>query len=657
MNITELARKLRITPAELHEYLPQFGFDIGRKAIKINTNLANRIIKEWPLLKRRMEEQKTDDAKDRPAPSTPLTANKQIIIPNFITVREFSALTSQPVKIILAELMKNGVIASLNEKIDFDTAWLIGSDLGLSVIREETAGQGEASGPDNKLKNIMAQESKNDLKPRPPVIVVMGHVDHGKTKLLDAIRRTNVVDQEAGGITQHIGAYQVTRRHKLITFIDTPGHEAFTAMRSRGAKIADVAILVVAADDGVMPQTVEAFQIIKAAGIPFVVAINKIDKPEANLDKTKQELATKLQITPEDWGGQTVCAPISAKTGAGITDLLDLVLLTADTEAEHITANPAAAAVGTVVESHVDKGAGPVATILVQNGTLKIGDQLTLNGVQIGKVRCLNDYRGEKIDIAAPATPVQVIGLKSMPQVGDMVQVGAGEKIKFKKVKNFLKETTADNENGQKGTTGKKINLIIKSDVLGSAEAIEESLEKINTEEVRAQIVRKGLGNITDGDIKQAEAAGAAIIGFNVKVPAVISELAREKNVIIKIYSIIYDLLNDVKEMMQNALEPFYSRRDLGRLKVLAVFKTVKGGQIIGGKVIDGIVEARANLEIEREKNIIGRGLIAKLQSAKQDVSFCEANQECGIEYEGNQPIAKDDILIIYREEKVVKKL
>lgn len=657
MNITELARKLKITPAELHEYLPQMGFDIGKKAIKINPNAANKIIREWPQYKRRLAEQKLAAEKEPVEEAVEAEPLKTIALAQTVTVRELAALTGLPIKAILAELMKNGVIASLNEKIDFDTAWLVGSELGFQVEQKEDAAE-SAQPAENRLKGIMAKESQEDLKPRPPVIVVMGHVDHGKTKLLDAIRRANVVDQEAGGITQHIGAYQVERRQKLITFIDTPGHEAFTAMRGRGAKIADIAILVVAADDGVMPQTVEAFQIIKAAAIPYVVAINKIDKPEANIDKTKQELSSKLKIVPEDWGGKAICAPISAKAGTGIIELLDIVLLVADTVAEHITANPNAAAVGTVVESHVDKGAGPVATILVQNGTLSQGDQLALNGLNIGKVRCLNNYRGEKIASALPSTPVQIVGLKSLPEVGDVVEVGAGEKIKFKKAKNLLKQAAAQKAAGDnKPSAAKKIYLIVKSDVLGSAEAIEESFEKINTEEVQAKIVYKGLGNVSDGDIKRAEASHALILGFNVKVPPALEELAREKNVGIRNYAIIYDLINDIKGMMQNLLEPAYKRIDLGKLKVLAVFKTDKNRQIIGGKVTEGRIESGAALEIKRDNNIIGWGKILKLQSAKQDIGSCEAGEECGIEYEGNAIIAENDRLLIYREEKITKKL
>src|SRR3989339_627709 len=372
MNITELARILKITPQELRNYLPLLGFHIGRKAIKINKSEANKIIKDWPNLRRKIEMDAQEKIKEEEKKKKELITSEKVEIPEFIPVRDFSALTGAPVNLILAELMKNGIFASLNEKIDFDTAWLVGLELGFEVVRKE---------------------EKHKLLSRPPVIVVMGHVDHGKTRLLDSIRKSHVIEGEAGGITQHIGAYQTVRNGQVLTFIDTPGHEAFTAMRSRGAKIADVAILVVAADDGVKPQKTEAYKIIESAGIRFVIAINKIDKEASNIEKPKQYISSKLNIVPEYWGGKIVCVPISAKQGTGITDLLDMVLLTAETESENIKANPDASAAGTIIESNIDKGAGPVATILIQNGTLRVGDQLVLNNIIVGKIKSLNNYK------------------------------------------------------------------------------------------------------------------------------------------------------------------------------------------------------------------------------------------------------------------------
>jgi translation initiation factor IF-2 len=659
MNLTELARILKVSPQELKDKLPLLGFDIGQKAIKVDNPTAQRIIREWPKLIRELEEkQRREKIKAVEEKGETQAAGKEIKIPKFITVREFADLANLPVSKVLSELMKSGTFVSMNEKIDFDTAAIIGADLGLEISPAESeTGKDELEfeGEKSKLKKILEEEKEENLQPRPPVIVVMGHVDHGKTKLLDAIRRTDVVAGEAGGITQHIGAYQVEKKGKSITFIDTPGHEAFTAMRSRGAKVADIAILVVAADDGVKPQTVEAFNIIKASQIPFIVAINKIDKPEADINKTKQELSNQLNITPEDWGGKTISVPVSAKTGAGLEDLLDMVLLTADIEAKNMKANPLSKAVGTVVESHIDKGEGAVATILIQNGTLKVGDQLSFNNLSYGKVRALKNYRGESINEACPSTPVKIIGLKAAPQVGDILEVGEGEKVKIKNMRSTFRKLAVAEKEEQKESKIKKIHLIIKSDVLGSAEAIEESLQKASTEEVKVEIIHKGLGNITEGNINQAEASNAQIIGFHVKASPQIAELAREKNITIKIYDIIYDLINDIKKQIEALTEVELRRVDLGKLKVAAIFRTEPKGQIVGGRVIEGKIETDSLIEIIRDKEIIGQGKLIKLQSGKQDVKSVEINQECGIEYGGKPLVKAGDILQFYKNEKVKK--
>ncbi len=648
MNITALARALKITPQELRDALPKLGYDIGQKAIKINRNVANKIIKDWPRLRRILAKEK--EKQEEKKQEFKELKNKKIVLPSVLTVREFSEISGLPLNVVLSELMKNGIFASLNEKIDFDTAWLIGSEMGM-VVEKKKDEEENLDKKENKLEEVLKNEDKKNLLERPPVIVVMGHVDHGKTSLLDAIRRTNVIGAEAGGITQHIGAYQVERKKQTITFVDTPGHEAFTAMRSRGAKIADIAILVVAADDGVKPQTIEAYRIIEASGIPFVVAINKIDKAEANPDKVKQELSNKLNIIPEDWGGNVICVPISAKVGTGIDDLLDMVLLTAQTESEKMKANPKASAIGTIIESHIDKGAGPLATILIQNGTIRLGDKLTANGILIGKIKALKDYRGQNIKEAGPATPVQIIGLKILPEVGDIIEVGDGKKIKHKK--SYKAETHTIQNIPEENKNIKKFNVIIKSDVLGSAEAIEESLMKINTEEVMVKIIHKGLGNISDGDIKKAEATQSVILGFNVKVPPTMEDLARERGVEIKLYSIIYDLINDVKEKMEKLVEPKFEKKNLGRLKVLAIFKTEKNSQIIGGKVIDGIVEQDALFEINRDNAFLDEGKLIKLQEGKQDVSQVETDHECGMQIESKTEIQKGDILDFYKTVKL----
>jgi len=655
MNVSELARILKLTPQELRDKLPQLGFHIGQKAIKIDDRIAKKIISQWPTLSKKLATPQSFKDRQLARENQAPTVKRVIALPSFITVRDFAVLANLPVNKVLGELMKNGIFASLNERIDYETAAVVGTDLGLEIKTDQDTDENTEQEV-SKLVTIIQKEKSEDMLERAPVVVVMGHVDHGKTKLLDAIRSTDVVAGEAGGITQHIGAYQVTRKGQPLTFIDTPGHEAFTAMRSRGAKIADIAILVVAADDGVMPQTVEAFRIIEAAKIPFIVAINKIDKPEANLDKTKQELSTQLGIIPEDWGGKTVCAPISAKEGTGIQDLLDLILLTAEVEQDNIKANPSASAVGTIIDSRIDKGEGPVATVLIQNGTLRIGDQLLFDGMIYGKVRALKNYRGENIAEATPSTPVKIIGLKVAPVVGDILETGEGEKVKFKNIKTGLTKPDSAISSQADDSSAKKINLIIKSDVLGSAEAIEESLEKIGNQDIKVKIISKGLGNIAEGDIIRADAAKAQIVGFHVKITPQAEDLAREKGVSFKLYQIIYDLIDEVKQQMQELVVPEIRRTELGKLHVKAIFRSDINEQIFGGKVTSGKIENDSLIEVERGGLIVAQGKITELQSGKQTVTSVEAGEECGIKYQG-EPVKENDILYFYKEEKITKKL
>jgi len=658
MNLTELARILRISPQELRDLLPQAGFAIGQKAIKVDNNTAKKIIKDWPQIRRDWEQKKMALAIKKQNEFLP-KEKKTISIPPVITVRAYAEVAGIPVNRVLAELMKNGVFTSINEKIDFDTAAIIGENLNLEVLLLEEEFTSETK-EDKKLEDILAQEKESDLISRPPVIVVMGHVDHGKTKLLDSIRNTDVVAGEAGGITQHIGAYQINRKGKAITFIDTPGHEAFTAMRSRGAKVADIAILVVAADDGVKPQTVEAFRIIEAAKIPYLVAINKIDKPAADVNRTKQELSSQLNITPEDWGGKTICAPISAKDGVGIEELLDMVLLLSELESPNLKANPQSEAAGTVIESNVDKAAGPLATILVQNGTLRVGDQLCFDGVVYGKVKSLKNYRGEDIKEAGPSSPAKILGLKTSPAVGDILTVGEGEKLKMKKIKSSVANieiASANHEENNQDDKTSKINVVIKTDFLGSAEAIEESLLKLNNDKVKVKVISKGLGYITEGDVKRAEDSEAKILGFNVRISPAIATLVRDKKVSVKIFSIIYDLIKYVKEEMQLLVKPEINRVDLGRLKILAVFRTENNSQIVGGKVLDGLIKNNALVEVKRGEAIICTGRISRLQSGKQDVETVEKDQEAGLKFEGKPLIAAGDILNVYIEERIVDKI
>ncbi len=653
MNITELARILKVSPFELRQLLPQMGFNVGNKAIKVDKMIAKKIIRGWPVFMAQVERQREMEEKAKKEQEALVKKEiKKIEIGHFITVKDLASRANLPVNMVLKELMKNGVFVSMNEKIDFDSAAIIGAELGLEMVLKTEEDVVEQDSGKEILAEAIKKEDQSKLETRPPVIVVMGHVDHGKTKLLDAIRKTNVTAGESGGITQHIGAYQVIRKDQKITFIDTPGHEAFTAMRSRGAKVADIAILVVAADDGVKQQTIEAFRIIEAAKIPFIVAINKIDKEEADIDRTKQELSSKLNIIPEDWGGKTVCVPISALAGQGIEDLLDMVLLAREMEAENLKANPEASAIGTIIESNIDKGAGPVATILVQNGSLEVGDQLCFNGIVYGKVRALQNYKGEDIDRAEPSDPARVLGLKILPEVGDILEVGEGRRLKTKKISSKLQSEQAP-ITSEVEDDSLKINLIIKADFLGTAEAIEESLMKINTKKIKVKIIHKGLGNIGEGDVKRAEDSQAQILGFNVKVSAQVEDLLREKNIKVNTFSVIYDLIEYVRSEMKNIYQPEIVRKDLGKLEVLAIFRTENKSQIVGGKVLEGEIENNAMVEIWRHEAFVDKGKISKLQSGKQDVNSVEQGKECGINYEGRPIIEVGDTLLFYKEEEL----
>ncbi len=640
--------------------LPKLGFDVGGRAIKIDDRTAQDIIQKWSLLKKEYDKIVSAEAKKAAAKEEQEAAvvegKKEIEIHDFIVVRDLAALLGKPVTELLKELMKNGILASMNEKIDFTTASIIAEDLGFKVKKQEEKKESEAIiSAQEKLRHIL--EKMEEAEPRPPVVVVMGHVDHGKTKLLDAIRQTNVVATEAGGITQHIGAYQAEKNGRRITFIDTPGHEAFSVMRSRGARVADVAVLVVAADDGVQPQTVEALKIASAAKIPFVVAINKVDKPNINLDRVKSSLS-ELGYIPEDYGGKIPCIPVSAKTGQNISGLLDVILLIADLEKDKIMANPSRNAMGTIIESHIDKGEGPVATVLIQTGTLRRGDPLVINSQVYGKVRAMKDWCGANVDGAPPSMPVKILGFKVLPEVGEILEVqeevGA---LKFKKVKPsrpaiFQAPAMQIKEEGKE----KKFhNIVLKADVLGSLEAIVGSLEKINHPEVGVKIVSRGLGNITENDVLSAEAAAGVVYGFNVIASPAIIELAREKQVEIKLFNIIYDLLNKIKSELEKLLSPDYYRTVLGRVKVISKFWAKRGEMIAGGMVIDGRLEPNSLFRIFRNKEDVGGGDVLTLQQGKQSANEVRAGVECGLKIKTKDEVLEGDILEVYIEEEKKK--
>ncbi len=663
MNVSELARQLRgvNSAEELLEILPEFGFDVGKRAIKIDDKIAQKIMRAWPKIQKELDFRKRQAEQERKEREREMRKQMQheVVVPAVVTVRDFATLLDVPVAEVIKTLMKNGVMATLNERIDFDTATIIADEFGVTLVKGE--GGETTQRQDEKLKAHFEGDTNKVL--RAPVIVIMGHVDHGKTKLLDTIRESNVIEGESGGITQHIGAYQAERNGKKITFIDTPGHEAFTAMRSRGAKIADIAILVVAADDSIKPQTKEAIKIIRDAKLPMIVAINKIDKPEANVERVKQDLAQE-NLAPEEWGGSTIVQEISAKENINIDKLLDTILLVADMEQEKIVANPNKQAAGTVIEAHVEKSVGPVATILVQSGTLRVGDQMMINDALYGKVRALIDYTGAEVQQAGPSAPVKVLGFKYAPAVGDLMEVPHGEvsrQAKKAKIGEMNRDTSvvqksrssSDEENEEAVQT---LKVVVKADTLGSLEVIIESLEKLATEKAKVKILKKGLGNITDTDITTAAEEGALVLAFHVKPHPTAQTLANERDIDIHEYTIIYNLIDEVKAKLEAMIKPDIVRKDLGKLEVLAVFSSEKNTMVFGGRVLEGMMVKGAKVEVYRNGTLYEKGTIIGLQSGKMEVNEVVEGNECGIQYKGSSDVQVGDIIQAYQEiEKAVK--
>lgn len=673
MNVSELSRRLRVSMKELNEVLPHYGFDIGHRAVKVDDKIAEKILHEWRRMysdwkekQRRAAEQKRLAEKEARR-----AEGKFVVLPGVVTVRDFATLLQLPVTAVIGELMKNGILASMNERIDFDTAAVIAEDLGFSVTRTEgdTADKESTAEVSQvaEMKATLEGESAEKLLPRAPVIVIMGHVDHGKTKLLDTIRKTNVIDTESGGITQHIGAYQVVKNNRALTFIDTPGHEAFTVMRSRGARVADIAILVVAADDGVMPQTKEAIKIIQAAHLPVVVALNKMDKEGINLDRVKTELANEgMQI--EEWGGSVPLVPISAKTGLNVDKLLETLLLVADVEAEKIRANPDRPAMGTVIEAHVDKGEGPVATILVQGGTLHRGDPLIVAGRLYGSVRAMKNYRGETVTEAPPSMPIKILGFKVAPEVGDILDVSkaaGAEMVDLKKIKSSgmaqaaVVQKTVGEEVPVEEEEQKKLwlNVIVKADVLGSLEALMQSLEKYQSEEVGVRVVNRGLGNFTEAEVARAESQNAVLLGFHVLPIPSAAELARTKNIEIHLFKVIYDLLRFVEERLQTMVPKEVVVTEFGSVKILAIFRADKRAQTVGGRVEQGKLVSNVLVRVWRNREYVADGKLVSVQMGKTDVPEVPAGHECGMRYEGREPLQVNDVLEAYNKEERVKKV
>ena len=601
--------------------------------------------------KRRQEEQ---DRLRRLQLEIAKKAPVKVMIPDEISVGELASRMKKTGAEVVKCLIKNGVMASLSDVIDYDTAAIIAEEMGCKVEKEVVVTIEE------KLIDT-TEDKEEDLLPRAPVVVVMGHVDHGKTSLLDYIRHADVVSGEAGGITQHIGAYQVNVKGSPVTFLDTPGHEAFTAMRARGAMITDVAILVVAADDGIMPQTVESINHAKAAEIPIIVAVNKMDKPTANPDRIMQQL-TEYGLVAEEWGGDTIICPISAKTGMGIDNLLDMVVLTA--EMRELKANPNRSAHGAVIEARLDRGRGPVATLLVQNGTLNQGD-IIIAGTAVGRVRAMTNDKGQKVTQAGPSVPVEIIGMSEVPGAGDDFHAVADERM----ARELVEQRKHEQKNAMNNNVGKvtledlfsqiqagemkNLNVIVKADVQGSAEAVKASLEKLSNEEVRVRVIHCAVGAISESDVMLAGTSGAIIVGFNVRPDANAKDTAARMKVDMRMYRVIYDAINEVEAAMKGMLSPKFKEVDLGRAEVRNVFRITGVGMVAGCYVLDGKMQRNAQMRLLRDNIVIYDGAIASLQRFKDSVKEVAAGYECGITFEKFQDIKEGDIIEAFIMEQI----
>ena len=578
----------------------------------------------------------------------------EITIPETITVKDFAAEMKKTSGEVIKKLLGYGILATINNEIDFDTAYLIAQEFGINAIKKEVV----------KEEDILFDETEDreeELETRPPVIVVMGHVDHGKTSLLDAIRSTNVIEGEAGGITQHIGAYKVEVNGREITFLDTPGHEAFTSMRARGAQVTDIAILVVAANDGVMPQTIEAINHAKAAEIPIIVAVNKIDLEGANVEKVKQEL-TKYDLVPEEWGGDTIFVPISAKEGTNIDTLLEMVLLVADMK--ELKANPKKQAKGVVIEAKLDKSKGAVATMLVQRGTLDVGDTIVVGSV-IGRIRAMTNEKGKKVKKAGPSTPVEITGLPEVPVAGETFYEVKDEKTakhlierrkrqeREKKVNATSKVTLNDLFTQIEKGHLKTLNLIVKADVQGSVEAVKQSLEKLSNEEVEVKVIHSNVGGVTETDVTLAKVSNAIIIAFNVRPEPLARDMAKKEEVEIKQYSVIYQAIDDVEAAMKGMLDPKFEEKVIGTAQVRQTFKVSSVGTIAGCYVLDGKISRNAGIRVIRDNVVIHDGKLISLKRFKDDAKEVAAGYECGVQIENFNDIKEDDILEVYIMEEI----
>ncbi len=622
----------------------------NKKKNKQDYERKNRKQEQYVNLEKKTGHKKRN-AQPQPQAEKKTDEVRSISLPEVMTVRELAERIDVPASKVVEKLFMQGILATVNQEVDYEKAEEIALEFNCIAEKEEKV---------DVIAELLKEEEEDEstLVSRPPVVCVMGHVDHGKTSLLDAIRETHVTDREAGGITQHIGASVVQINGQKITFLDTPGHEAFTAMRMRGANSTDIAILVVAADDGIMPQTIEAISHAKAAGIEIIVAINKIDKEGANIDYVKQGLAEQGLI-PEDWGGSTICVPVSARTGEGITDLLEMVLLAADIL--ELKANPKRNARGLVIEAQLDKGRGAVATVLVQKGTLKVGEPIAA-GSSYGKVRAMIDDKGRRVKEAGPSTPVEILGLSSVPNAGEVFVACDSERDARSFAETFvsqnrekmLEETRSrmslDDLFSQIQTGNlKELELIVKADVQGSVEAVKQSLTKLSNEEVVVKVIHGGVGAINESDISLASASNAIIIGFNVKPDATAKATAEQEKVDIRLYSVIYKAIEDIEAAMKGMLDPIFEEKVIGHAEVRQIFKASGVGNIAGSYVLDGVFERNCKVRITREGKQIFEGDLASLKRFKDDVKEVKAGYECGLVFEGFNDIAEFDVVEAYK--------
>jgi translation initiation factor IF-2 len=652
IRLYEMAKKLNVTSKELINYLKDFNVEVPSHMSTLDDEVVDLLNEAFSDEDEIVEEdfEEIEKAKTKKKPAKKKTKKKVITIEEQLTVARLAEKLAIPATELIKKLMDLGMMLNQNAPVDFDTASLLAEEYG-AKLEMKAAEQDES-------ESVEIEEEPENLEPVPraPVVTIMGHVDHGKTSLLDKIRQSHVAQSEAGGITQHIGAYQVELEGGKITFLDTPGHEAFTSMRARGAQVTDIAILVVAANDGVMPQTLEAISHAKAANVPIIVAINKIDAPGANPDRVKQQLS-EHGLIPEDWGGDTICVPVSALRGDGIGELLEMINLVA--EMQELKAPVDGLAKGTVIEAKLDKFRGPVATVLIQKGTLKVGDPVVA-GTVCGRVRALTNDKGQNIKTAGPSTPVEVLGLGDVPHAGDLFQVTTSEKQareiaakRLSKEKEEIQKTTRvsleDLFQQIQSADIKELRLLIKTDVQGTAEAVKQQLEKLSNEEVKVVAIHTGVGAISESDINLAAASNAIVIGFSVRPDAIAKKAAEREKVDIRTYRVIYDAVEDIKKALKGMLAPVYKEEVLGHAEVREVFKVPKVGNVAGSYVLDGRILRSASVRVLRDNVVIYEGELASLRRFKDDVREVTSGFECGIGVDKFNDIKVGDIIEAYR--------